>query len=58
MRDLPDFGYGPDNYILEQQDKVDKWKTLTGIIGDNAKFEWLMGYIKMTQMEEMVAKNE
>lgn len=54
---MPDFGYAEDNYILQESDQ-DKWKHLTGIIGDNSKFEWLMGYIRMTQLEEMVKKND
>lgn len=46
---LPDFGYAEDNYILEQFEKKDKWQYLTGIIGNSTKFEWLIGFIKMSQ---------
>jgi hypothetical protein len=53
---MPDFGYAEDNYIL-QENTTDKWKHLIGIIGDNQKFEWLMGYIRMTQMQELLRKN-
>lgn len=45
MGTLPDFGYGEDNYILSHHEASNKWKLLTGLIGDNEKFEWLMRYI-------------
>ena len=44
---LPDFGYDTDNYILDQHDSMNKWRLLTGLIGDGEKFSWLMGYIKV-----------
>jgi len=47
---LPDFGYDTDNYILEQHDSMNKWRLLTGLIGDGEKFSWLMGYIKVQQL--------
>jgi hypothetical protein len=43
---LPDFGYDKDNYILEHHVSENKWRLLTGLIGDTDKFSWLMGYIK------------
>lgn len=48
---LPDFGYDQDNYILDQHESQNKWKLLTGLIGDNEKFSWLMGYIKIQQLQ-------
>jgi hypothetical protein len=47
MGTLPDFGYGEDNYILSHHEAQNKWKLLTGLIGDNEKFEWLMRYIQL-----------
>lgn len=35
MSGLPDFGYAEDNYILDHQGDVEnKWKLLTGLLGD------------------------
>jgi len=31
---------------------------LTGLLGDSAKFSWLMGFIQLKQLEEAVRKNE
>ena len=31
---LPDFGYGQDNYILDQHESQNKWRHLTGLLGD------------------------
>jgi hypothetical protein len=32
---LPDFGYAEDNYILPHHDSQNKWRMLTGLLGDN-----------------------
>ena len=51
---LPDFGYAEDNYILPQHANKNKWRMLTGLIGDQEKFTWLMKYIKMGKLEKEV----
>ena len=55
---LPDFGYDTDNYILEQHDSMNKWRLLTGLIGDGEKFSWLMGYIKVQQLQQKIKQNQ
>ena len=55
---LPDFGYDQDNYILDQHESQNKWRLLTGLIGDNEKFSWLMGYIKIQQLQQRIKQNE
>lgn len=47
MSVLPDFGYSEDNYILSHHESQNKWRMLTGLLGDTQKFEWLMTYIKL-----------
>jgi len=50
MSVLPDFGYAEDNYILDHHEAQNKWKLLTGLIGDNEKFSWLMSFIKLQNL--------
>jgi hypothetical protein len=54
MSVLPDFGYNQDNYILDHHESKNKWKLLTGLLGDSNKFEWLMGVIKLRKLERVV----
>jgi hypothetical protein len=42
---MPDFGYGHDNYLIQGMGSQNKWRLLTGLLGDNQKFGWLMNYI-------------
>jgi hypothetical protein len=54
---MPDFGYAEDNYIL-QGENTNKWRLLTGLLGDPEKFTWLMTYIKVEQLKKVVSKAE
>ena len=47
---MPDFGYGEDNYILDTNAK-DKWKVITGLLGDTKRFAWLMNFIILNKLE-------
>lgn len=58
MTVLPDFGYGEDNYILDHHDSKNKWKILTGLINDTNKFEWLMSFIQLKQLQAAVKQNK
>jgi hypothetical protein len=47
MSVLPDFGYAQDNYLLEKEENQNKWRLLTGLLGDPKKFTWLLDFIKL-----------
>ena len=55
---LPDFGYGEDNYILGTGDQDNKWKMLTGLLGDPKRFSWLMNFIQLTKLESELEKHK
>lgn len=55
---LPDFGYAEDNYILSHHESQNKWRMLTGLLGNSDKFEWLMTFIKLQKMEQQVDRQE
>ena len=50
---MPDFGYGEDNYLIEGDCK-NKWKMLTGLIGDAERFAWLMNFLLLNKLETEV----
>lgn len=54
---MPDFGYHCDNYLIEHSENTNKWRHLTGLIGDARKFEWLMSYVQLQHLQSMVQKN-
>ena len=50
---MPDFGYAEDNYLIGDQTE-NKWKMLTGLLGDPKKFSWLMNYLTLSKLETEV----
>ena len=54
---MPDFGYAEDNYILDNQGK-DKWKMLTGLLGDSKRFAWLMNFLLLKRLENDVKDHQ
>lgn len=58
MSVLPDFGYGEDNYILPHHESSNKWRMLTGLIGDQDRFTWLMKYMKMGKLQKEIKAQE
>ena len=47
---MPDFGYGEDNYLINAESK-NKWKMLTGLLGDSKRFAWLMNFLLLNKLE-------
>ena len=59
MSALPDFGYGEDNYILAHMNtQPNKWRMLTGLLGEHEKFDWLMGFLQIKKLEKEIQVQE
>lgn len=59
MSVLPDFGYGRDNYILNQQTShKGDWNMFYKYLSNPDKFQWLMNYIKLKQIERGIKQEE
>ena len=55
---MPDFGYAEDNYILSSAHTCDKWKVLTGLLGDSKRFAWMMNLLLLNKLENNVKDHE
>lgn len=55
---MPDFGYAEDNYLLNPYEGANKWKLLTGLLGDSKRFAWLMNFILLQKLEAEVQNHE
>ena len=55
---MPDFGYGHDNYLLQDASGTSKWSLLLGLLGDKKKFGWLINYITCQKLEAQLQAAE
>ena len=46
---VPDFGYEGDNFCLYKEG-VPGWHTLTDLIGNKDRYQWLLNYIKVNKL--------
>jgi membrane-associated HD superfamily phosphohydrolase len=54
LHTLPDFGYGKDNYILNDCE-TNKWKVFALLLEDHKRFSWLMNFINLAKLESTVS---
>jgi hypothetical protein len=52
---LPDFGYQELNYLIDSN-HGNKWRVISGLLGDKARFSWLMNYIQLSKLEVTLNK--